>query len=234
MNTKGLLQSFSQFFSRYRWIIISLLFIYVVAQQCTISRLRNEIEFLHSKYETYVPYKSDSSAMTVSGADIMYQNPDGEALIIKQHDNLNQTSDSTDSMIGWVIMIILLIVLLFFMLYRFGFLPFSVNVSGKVWQDLNGRVIYTLQIKNGSRKAVNITNPMIEFAKVGDKRKFRMPVADFPLTLQPSTKHIVNVSLQKLIEQNQSLMDYKTIRASVDCNSRVHRTFPLVVRWSRK
>jgi hypothetical protein len=232
MSSLNLFTKIANFFKRYSTAVMLCLFVCIVAQHCTIMNLRQEVAFLHDKYENYVPFKPDSSAMGVAGADVMYQPADGEALIIKQQE-AQPDNGGDSSVIWWIVVMVILLALLGVLLYRFGLLPFGVNVTGKVWQDLNGRIIYTLQIKNGSRKAVTVTNPIIEFGKMSEKRKFRMPVADFPLTLQASTKHVVNVSLQKLIEQNQSLLDYRTIRASVDCNNRVYRTFPLVVRWSK-
>lgn len=231
MKSVDFFQKTLAFFKRYNWVFAVSLLVCVIVQSRTISQLRDEVQFLHDKYETYVPYKPDSSALGIAGADIVYQQADGEALIIKQQEPSKEGEKSSAT--SWIIMSIILIAFLAFLLYKFGLLPFGVNVSGKVWQDLNGRIIYTLHVKNASRKSVTVTNPIIEFGKSNDKRKFRMPVADFPLTLQPSTKHAVNVSLQKLIEQNQSLMEYRTIRVSVDCNNRTYRTFPLVVRWSK-
>lgn len=226
-------QKISLFVKRYSWAIMMSLFICVIAQYCTISKLRQEVDFLHQKYESYVPYKPDSTALGVAGADVLYQHADGEALIIKQTETDDATDDSSSLWIWFVVLLIFLGVGIF-MLYKQGVFPFGLSISGKVWQDLNGRIIYTLQVKNSSRKSVTVCNPTIEFSNMRNSRKFRMPVADFPLTLLPSTKHSVNISLQKLIEQHQELMEFRTIRAAVECNNRLYRTFPLVVRWNQK
>ncbi len=111
--------------------------------------------------------------------------------------------------------------------------PFTAALSGKIWQDLRGKVIYTLTIKNRGKEAVSLNNAIIEFINVREKRTFKMPVPDFPLTLTKGTKHSANISLQRLMEQHQELTNYKMIRVGVECNGVVRHTMPLAVKWKR-
>lgn len=220
---------------RYRWAITMALVVCVIMQHCTITTLQKELKFVRDKYEVVTPNTSKlTSSITISDSISTQQKPEIEAEK-KSEIPAEETTQTESQPIPYVTIIIsiILLSLLLYILYKKGKLPFGINVNGKLWQDLNGRIVYTLTVKNKTRKDVLVENAMIEFMKIGATRKFRMPVTDFPITLSSGTSHSVNISLQKLFEQNQQLFDYKAIRTSVDCNKRLHRTLPLGVKWKR-
>jgi len=214
----------SAFLNKYRWAITMALFISCIMQQCTISTLRSEISFLKHKYEE--PANNELLSDNQISKD---------EISIEEHSVVPEKTEASDvnSIIIIVIIMISLISTGIFLLWKFSIFPFSIWVGGKLWQDLTGKIVYTLKITNRGRETVNVGNAMIEFINFKDQRKFRMPVSDFPLSLTKGTQHTVNVSLQKLLEQNMDLLDYKMIRVSIECNGKKRRTMPLGVKWKR-
>lgn len=216
---------------QYQPIIIVGLIICIVMQHCTINQLQNELKFVREKYEVVAPQQI-ISVDKISNADstIQSQQPDVSSV---SKEEITSTKTKSKSPIVAILCLLCSLVVAFFLFKAMGKLPFMLNVTGKLWQDLNGRIIYTLTIKNKTRNDVTVDNAMITFIKRGDTRKFRMPVADFPITLSKGTTHSVNVSLQRLFEQNQDLFNYRAIRVSVDCNGKRKNTLPFAIKWKR-
>lgn len=223
-----ILQKITAFFDRYRTVIMAVLALCCIMQQCTIGTLRNELKYYKNKYEAPANNTPLSEQMNSD------QGPNQTAPVLS-----DGSKGGSKGMSAATLMFILggFVVLagagIFLLRYK-SIYPFTLSASGKIWQDPYGRVVYTLTVRNKGRKPVNVANAMIEFAKIKDRRKFRMPVADFPMTLTEGTKHSVNIPLQKLLEQHQELLDYKMIRVSVDGNGTVRKTFPLAIRWKRQ
>lgn len=214
------LAKISAFLNKYRWAITMSLFLCCVLQQCTISTLRSEISFLKNKYEE----PANNELLTDNEA---------QALPLEETQADEVVANSNSGVIVSVMSIVLLIAIVVFLLWKFSIFPFGIWVSGKLWQDLTGKIVYTLKITNRGRETVNVGNAMIEFINFKEQRKFKMPVSDFPLSLTKGTSHVVNISLQKLLEQHQELLDYKMIRVSVECDGKTKKTMPLGVRWKK-
>lgn len=214
------LAKISAFLNKYRWAITMSLFLCCVLQQCTISTLRSEISFLKNKYEE----PANNELLTDNEV---------QALPLEETQADEVVANSNSGVIVSVMSIVLLIAIVVFLLWKFSIFPFGIWVSGKLWQDLTGKIVYTLKITNRSRETVNVGNAMIEFINFKEQRKFKMPVSDFPLSLTKGTSHVVNISLQKLLEQHQELLDYKMIRVSVECDGKTKKTMPLGVRWKK-
>ena len=228
-----ILQKISLFFERYRKAITIGLVLCCFMQQCTISTLRSEIEFYRDKYGMSVQ-NNETSERT---SDIYDENRAVEQTPISgQTENEYKGGDKSMSMTTMAIIfigIVAVTAVLVMIFRKKSIYPFSVRVSGKLWQDLNGRVIYTLTISNKSNGSAEVDNATIEFINMKERRKFRMPVADFPLTLTKGTKHSVNISLQRLLEQHQELLEYKLIRVAVESDKKVKKTFPLGIKWKK-
>jgi len=212
-------QKVSAYLERYRWIIVTCLFALCISQQCTISSLRSQLEFLKDKYENPV----QQSAPTTT-----------EEQTYSEPETIGYT-ENTDNNTGTIIGCLFIIVgtMITFAWYKSRW-PFTVWLKGKIWQDLNGRIVYTLTANNKGREAVTISDATIEFLNFKEQRKFKMPIADLPLTLTKGTKHTINISLQKLIGQHQELTSYKMIRVSMNCNGTIRHTIPLGVKWQQR
>ncbi|MCF0190276.1 MAG: hypothetical protein HUJ96_03325 [Marinilabiliaceae bacterium] len=126
----------------------------------------------------------------------------------------------------WIVVCIILLAAALYILYRFGKLPIGVNVSGKMWQDLQGRIVFTLNVRNNKKSPVEVSEAMVEFIGKSGKRRFRMPVNDFPMTLQSRTSHSVTVSLQRLFDLNSDLRNMMALNVAVKCNGKTKSTLP--------
>lgn len=139
-----------------------------------------------------------------------------------------QNTSSSSMGWGWIITLCILVGAVLYVLYRMGKLklPFGVSVTGKMWQDLQGRVVYTLTVVNKSRKQVEVSDAMVEFLDMKNKRKFRMPVKDLPMTLQKGTSHSMTVSLMNLFMNNPDLRAMKALRVMVKVDGKEKHTLP--------
>ncbi|MDO4462678.1 MAG: hypothetical protein Q4C30_09370 [Bacteroidia bacterium] len=188
------------------------LFCVCIMQQCMISSLRGEL----------LKMKAGEIAVNdmVEGAISAIENAIPEVVE-------RESSSNT----GWIVTAVILLLLavgVVYLLFRMGKikLPFGVAVTGKMWQDLQGRVVYTLTVNNKSRKQVEISDAMVEFMDVKKKRKFRMPVKDLPLTLQKGTSHSMTVSLMNLFMNNPDLRAMKALRVLVKVDGKEKHTLP--------
>lgn len=220
------LQKITAFLNKYRWAITLGLFVCCVMQQCTINTLRDEIHFLKDKYEltanTATPHSSPASD------EVVQHDSDG----FSTSSDFEERAKAKKMVWIYVAALSLCLVLVWIICAKlFSLWPFNASVKGKLWQDLNGRVVYTLTVKNRGRKDISVGNAIIEFISFKEKRKFKAPVTDFPITLSKGTAHAVNIPIQKLIEQHRELMDFKAIRMSVECNGKQKFTLPVGVKW---
>lgn len=147
-------------------------------------------------------------------------------------DSAIAVGNTNNSNMGTILVVLGILLLLslaiVYVLYRLGKikLPFVVSVTGKMWQDLQGRVVYTLTVKNSTRKQVEISDAMVEFMDTKKRRKFRMPVKDLPMTLQKGTSHSMTVSLMNLFMNNPDLRAMKALRVLVKVDGKEKHTLP--------
>lgn len=228
MKFKQILSQISNFLSRHRTAITVALFVCVVMQQCTISRLSQEIVFLREKYENPIATPAASAKQL---ADDIAQKA-GDALDGALPSEAQETSGTTTALY-WVFGIAMAVVVYWLLARRFGLFPYLLNAKGRIWQDLQGRVVYTLTIKNKTRRDISVQDAMIEFMGIRDSRKFKAPTSELPMTLAPGTQHSINLPLQRLLERDQQLMNYKAIRAMVTADGKTVRALPLGVRWKK-
>lgn len=203
---------------QWRWTIICLLLAICFMQQHSISALQNELKFIKEKYENPTPL----SPAIPEDVPTTYSAPADEPTPDNSTDaaTLIAIVAAIGTIVGWS--------------YYKSKWPFTAALSGKIWQDLSGKVIYTLTIKNRGREPIALSNATIEFINFKEKRTFKMAVPDFPLTLTKGTKHSANISLQRLMEQHLELINYKMIRVGVECNGKVRYTLPLAVKWKNR
>ncbi len=225
MNLKSILTRLADFSSRHRTAITVALFVCIVMQQCTIFGLRQELSFVKQKYEQPAIPTSSASAQQLVIEEVTADE------VVATTDEVASAEEGVSANTIFVVVLLVVAVTYYFLSKEQGWYPFNVRVSGKIWQDLSRRVVFTLNIGNKSKRNVQIDEAMIEFMGIRDSRKFRIPVGDFPLTLSASTKHTVNISLQKLLERDPQLLSYKAIRASVLAGGKRIKTMPIGVRW---
>lgn len=111
----------------------------------------------------------------------------------------------------------------------------SVSTKGRIWQDLQGRVIFTLTVKNKKRnQSIEFEQPILEFLSLKERRKFKMPLPDFPITLTGNTSHSVNISLQRILGAHPELMQFKALRMTIRSNAgKIYKTAPQLVLWKQ-
>ncbi len=218
MNFRNILEGLQRFFERYRTAIITGLLFIVIGQQCTISSLRQQVA-LREKMPVVQEMVDEDDFVNGNESE-------GD---VNEVVSERQGKDWTRYQL--VILVLAIVVAYWFVAKKRNLPPFMVSASGKIWQDLTGRVIFSINISNRTNENATIDSALIEFVGIRDSRKFKVPVADFPLTLTPMTKHKVNISLQKILEHDASLRDYKAIRATIMKGGKAIRTLPVGVRW---
>lgn len=226
---KSIFKKISDFVQRYIYYICVALLICNIMQQGTISRLQQTVVQLQQQ----AGMVADSAA--VSSVAGVQDQPVADGREAYTGDPALEGKSN-----GWLWAVAILIGVLMgvaYVLYRMGkfAIPFTVSVVGKLWQDLQMRPVYTLTLRNNSRKAVEFNNAMIVFVtKSRQQRKFRMPIKDLPMTLQPGTSHSFTVSIQRLMEQNPDLMGTVVISVQVEAGGKVKKTFPQGVKFGQR
>lgn len=201
----------SAFIRQYVGHICWALFCVTIMQQCMISSLRSEL--LKAK------------AGEIALGDAVGSVADSVA------DVAGVAEKTNNSNMGWIIagcILAVVAIAVVYVLYKMGKikLPFGVAVSGKMWQDLQGNIVYTLTVVNNTRKHVEISDAVVEFLDRKDGRKFRMPVKDLPMTLQKGTSHSLTVSLMKLFMNNPDLRAKKALRVNIKVDGKEKHTLP--------
>ncbi len=232
-----ILAQFGAFLSRHMKAVIIALVLCLVMQQCTISSLRRELAFVKQKYEQPVVIGQQQSE---TDSTIVYGEARGEGEVLVpdipyavEEDHVSTNSHGIPTWLSTTMTLLILVGGYCFVAWQFGFFPFSLRVKGRVWQDLQGRVVFSVDIRNNMRVSVVVADAMIEFMDTKGTRKFKVPVADFPLTMAKGTRHTVNISLQKVMEKDASLMNFRAIRASLTANGRQTHTMPVGVKWKK-
>lgn len=220
------------FLNKYRWAITWGLFICCIVQQCTISTLRSEVRFLKDKYtlESVAATQQRDLAELQEG-EITVQSVESEPADISDPGDVTIRLVNSYDLVITMLWLIAGGVVYFIFAWFISLPPFDVKGTGQLWQELSGRIVYTLRVKNRSRKAVTVSDVVIVFRNFTEKRKFKVPVADFPLMLSKGTSHTVNISLQKLFEQHPELTKYKMVTAYFQCDGKRRGAMPLIVKW---
>lgn len=215
-----------EFFDKHNRVIIIGLCLLCLVQTCTISSLRYEVEALRSA-PTLPVLGADSTAAVRDTVVVR------DTTLVETPVGAVAEEDKGGGLPLWIALVALLAAVGVF-LYQKSIFPFTANLRGKLWQDLQGNCVYSLTVRNRGKVSVAIDDATIMFSNGGDKkRKFKMPVADFPLTLTKGTSHTVNISLQKLIIAHPELMDYRMIVVMVTANGSTRTTFPAFVKWKK-
>lgn len=230
---KQILSKIAFFLQRYRTAITAALFVCVVVQQCTISKLTQELTFVKQKYEQPILPQANESAAQQPTDTVSVQMAEKESLttVVSTSETTDATTDKPTNWLNIIFSVLLLAAAYWLLARRLGLFPYLHHAKGRIWQDLNGRVVYTLTVKNKARTELAISDAMIEFLGFRGSRRFKVPTQDLPLTLASGTSHAIHVPLQKLLERDQQLLSYKAIRASVTANGKVLKAMPLGVRW---
>lgn len=217
---KEIFLKISAFVRQYIGHICWALFCVTIMQQCMISSLRSEL------------LKAKAGEVEAVGQGAVSEVPEVGVEPGSAVDSAIAVGNTNNSNMGTILVVLGILLLLslaiVYVLYRLGKikLPFVVSVTGKMWQDLQGRVVYTLTVKNSTRKQVEISDAMVEFMDTKKRRKFRMPVKDLPMTLQKGTSHSMTVSLMNLFMNNPDLRAMKALRVLVKVDGKEKHTLP--------
>lgn len=217
---KEIFLKISAFVRQYIGHICWALFCVTIMQQCMISSLRSEL------------LKAKAGEVEAVGQGAVSEVPEVGVDPGSAVDSAIAVGNTNNSNMGTILVVLGILLLLslaiVYVLYRLGKikLPFVVSVTGKMWQDLQGRVVYTLTVKNSTRKQVEISDAMVEFMDTKKRRKFRMPVKDLPMTLQKGTSHSMTVSLMNLFMNNPDLRAMKALRVLVKVDGKEKHTLP--------
>lgn len=227
MNFKKILFDFAAFVNKHQRGILYGFMIICLFQQCKINSLQREVAFLSD-----LVHAPTAPALEVPDVEVPEDVPDVPSSVLP---DVSEPVAAGEFPLVWAVVgaVVVALGIYGFMAYRKGWWPLGVRLKGKLWQDLYGRVNYTLTVRNLSKLGLTVSDAQIEFIRMGSSRKFRIPLADFPLAMCGGTSHTVNISLQKLLESHADLLDYKVIRLSVMCKGRRVNTLPLGVRWKR-
>lgn len=217
---KEIFLKISAFVRQYIGHICWALFCVTIMQQCMITSLRSEL------------LKAKAGEVEAVGQGAVSEVPEVGVEPGSAVDSAIAVGNTNNSNMGTILVVLGILILLslaiVYVLYRLGKikLPFVVSVTGKMWQDLQGRVVYTLTVKNSTRKQVEISDAMVEFMDTKKRRKFRMPVKDLPMTLQKGTSHSMTVSLMNLFMNNPDLRAMKALRVLVKVDGKEKHTLP--------
>lgn len=224
LTMKNIIERLKQFVTQYRYLIIATLLAMMVLEYCHIQQMK--------QLNPYAP--AEQPCM-----------PEPQTLSDVAVDPAAEPQSTDGSWLLWLPMAALAVLtVLLARARRRGQDPLQdfldrfrkVSVRGRLWQDLQGRVVFTLTVSNRKQGAsVQFEVPTVEFMALRSRRKFRVPAPDFPITLSGGTSHTVNVSLQRLMAAHPELLSYSVIRMTVAAdNGRTYKTRPVVVRWQKR
>ena len=217
LTMKDMIERIKRFVTQYRYFIIATLLGMVVLQQCHVWQMRR------------LSHGGAAEPQSTTEAPMLHDS-------VVEH--ADEPRDTTGTWVLWVPMAVLAVLtVLLARARRRGQDPLQdfldrfrkVSVRGRLWQDLQGRVVFTLTVSNRKQGA------SVQFMALRSRRKFRVPAPDFPITLSGGTSHTVNVSLQRLMAVHPELLSYSVIRMTVAAdNGRTYKTRPVVVRWQKR
>ncbi len=221
---KDMIERIKRFVTQYRYFIIATLLGMVVLQQCHVWQMRR---------------------LSHGGAAEPQSTTEAPMLHDSVVDPAAEPQSTDGSWLLWLpVVLMAVLTVLLARARRRGQDPLQdfmdrfrkVSVRGRLWQDLQGRVVFTLTVSNRKQGAsVQFEVPTVEFMALRSRRKFRVPAPDFPITLSGGTSHTVNVSLQRLMAAHPELLSYSVIRMTVAAdNGRTYKTRPVVVRWQKR
>lgn len=221
---KDMIERIKRFVTQYRYFIIATLLGMVVLQQCHVWQMRR---------------------LSHGGAAEPQSTTEAPMLHDSVVDPAAEPQSTDGSWLLWLpVVLMAVLTVLLARARRRGQDPLQdfldrfrkVSLRGRLWQDLQGRVVFTLTVSNRKQGAsVQFEVPTVEFMALRSRRKFRVPAPDFPITLSGGTSHTVNVSLQRLMAAHPELLSYSVIRMTVAAdNGRTYKTRPVVVRWQKR
>lgn len=238
MNTfQEILAKINLWISQHWRMVMATLAMIILMQQCTISRLRWEVEHI-TRQPIMLPSSQNSAvdSLAQSNQQLLIQGTqptDSLSIAIGQ-------STIADNEVNWMPIIIAIIVVLsiasivIWKLKNRGVYPFAYFPNGKLKQNQSGQLLYTLKLKNRSRSELNIDNVTINFRKSGEVRVFRASVNQLPLSLQPNTSFDTTINLTNLILREPDLLKTMSISVSINCNGVKRTTLPRFVRFQQK
>lgn len=208
--------------SHWRMVMWCMLMV-MMMQQCTISRLRWEVTQMTQGISRQVaPTQTQPTPTdTVTAAQDTTTTP---ALDAETGD------DGSSAGKAWIAGLIMVVIagaaIGFIYMRRNAVYPLGITLRGKLRSDLT----YHIKVSNKSRKPVEVTSPLVVFIMGGSLRKFRVNVAQLPMTLDKGTSFEADINLSGLIRANIDLANAKAINMSIETNGKRHSTLPTPVK----
>ena len=209
-------------------LIIACLIGVIIIQQFSIIGLQSQIQEMREHEGGRPPIHLDTAFgdrekterdETEDGQPPMLTPETGED--IRLHSN-------TPLLIG--VIVVTIVALVGGYMWRNGVVPVGLFVWGRLRQDKStGDITFSLKVKNRSPRAIDVSDPVINFLIRGGTRRFRANVGDLPMTLQPGTEYATTLNLNGLIRQNPELTEARGISMSVVCNEKKHTTLPNLI-----
>ncbi len=204
----------------------TLLVAIILMQQCTINRLRWEVEQIttaqtRTRKTTCQPCydsipTSDTSAVTTDTVSLTPPVPTAE-------------ESNNVGLAFIVVFVVLACAALLIYMHKNAIPPVGLRVRGKLYQA-GGDILYDLTVKNTSKKEVEVSEAMVNFGMSSGIRRFRAGVATLPMTLQPGTSFATTIKITGLVMKNAELRNAHFISMSAICNGKRRTTLPRPVR----
>ncbi len=211
-------------------IVLVTLCMLIFMQQCTINRLRWEIQHMvqsgalaHDSAATASPDHVTAPDTSVADSLLLHTPTD---------DEVRQAGESSFSWWTFAIIVVVIAAIGFGIFYalRNAIYPIGISYSGKV-KSVGGQLVFAIKVKNRSSKEVELSNAQVNFVMGPSQvRKFRANVPSLPISLQPHTSFEAQINLTGLITANLELAQAKAIGMSVVANGKSHSTIPRPVK----
>lgn len=211
-------------------IVLVTLCMLIFMQQCTINRLRWEIQHMVQSGALAHDSAATASPDHVTAPDTSVA--DSLLLHTPTADEVRQAGESSFSWWTFAIIVVVIAAIGFGIFYalRNAIYPIGISYSGKV-KSVGGQLVFAIKVKNRSSKEVELSNAQVNFVMGPSQvRKFRANVPSLPISLQPHTSFEAQINLTGLITANLELAQAKAIGMSVVANGKSHSTIPRPVK----
>ncbi|MCI5776979.1 MAG: hypothetical protein MR215_05055 [Bacteroidales bacterium] len=222
--------------AHWRMVLVTLSMI-VVLQQCTINRLRWEVEQMATRPSVIMSH-ADSAAIADAKPNVVAA-PDTavpDSLSLHVPTEADTVREAVERSVPWVLIVIGVVLLgvgiYIFIAVRNAVFPFGVSFRSKLRKPGQGQVAFYVKVSNRSPKSVEVTSAQVNFVMgVGQVRRFRANIPSLPITLQPHTSFDSQINLTGLIGANLELFQAKAISMSLVVSGKTHTTLPHAVAF---
>ena len=222
-------------------VVMALLCMIVLMQQCTINRLHWELDRLSR------PLRPDAAAADSVGR-AMADTASAPAAVADTASAPAAVADTASAAVRqggaasagsfpvWGVVLIVLaaasVVGAVAYMWVNAIFPVGLSFRGRLAQNAQGQLVFSIRVRNRSRKVVELDRAQVNFVMGPSQvRRFRAGVPSLPISLQPKTTYEAQINLTGLISANIELCKAKAISLSLMANGRMHSTLPRPVKF---